>query len=176
MSPGMYRVCALFAGVVAWLPASPSWAGEGQPPAPRKHFHQSATYPYVFRPEPYLTTTGPVPMRFRAAGPECGQRQAPGLTEAAKGKEKPALEPPAPVVPEAPTPAYPPPQPVAPAEGEGHGGDGVDFNKGPDEVLEFFRNHDGQAGKRIYLFDPIFQPVRPNDLPSKSKATYTQSP
>jgi hypothetical protein len=95
------------------------------------------------------------------------------LSEAAKGKEKPAAPEPVPATPPPPLPAYPPPEAVKPEASQK--GEGVDFNKPPEEVLEFFRNHDGQAGRRIYLFDPIFQPVRPNEFP-KSKATYHQTP
>ena len=48
-----------------------------------------------------------------------------------------------------------------------------DFTKVPDEVLDFFKNTEGRPVRRAYLFDPIFQPVMPNDLP-KSKATSQQ--
>jgi hypothetical protein len=48
-----------------------------------------------------------------------------------------------------------------------------DFSKLPDEVLEYFKNTEGRPLRRDYLFDPIFQPALPNDLP-KSKAIYQQ--
>ena len=48
-----------------------------------------------------------------------------------------------------------------------------DFSKVPDEVLDFFKNTEGRPIRRAYLFDPIFQPVTPDELP-KSKATSQQ--
>jgi hypothetical protein len=153
---------------------------------PRKQFRQSSTYPFIFRPECYLATTGPVPMRFAAPGPDCHARKAPKLTLAAKGapKEEPAApvekapEPPPPPPPPAPDlsapvpfgPAFPAPTDAQPPESSSH-----DFSKVPDEVLEYFKNTEGRPLRRDYLFDPIFQPALPNDLP-KSKATYRVQP
>jgi hypothetical protein len=153
---------------------------------PRKHFRQSSTYPFVFRPECYLATTGPVPLRFAAAGPGCHDRKAPSLTPAAKGvpKEEPAApveksgETPAPAPASAPDlsapaaldPAFPAPTDAQPPKASTH-----DFSKVPDEVLEYFKNTEGRPLRRDYLFDPIFQPALPNDLP-KSKATYRVQP
>lgn len=150
---------------------------------PRKQFRQSSTYPFIFRPECYLANRGPAPLRFAAAGPECHERRAPALTQAAKGvvEEKPALpvEPPAPApapapaapdlaapIPLGPEPAFPAPTDAQPPKTGTH-----DFSKVPDEVLEYFKNTEGRPLRRDYLFDPIFMPALPNDLP-KSKATY----
>lgn len=150
----------------------------------RKEFKQSTTYPYVFRPVCYLATSGPVPMRFAVNPPECGDRRAPLLTGAAKSNPKPELslaldapipglaaEPapaPAPVVPQpAPSaaPAFPPPAnapaPKPPA---------VDFSQFPADLVEAFKKGREAGDSRNYLFDPIFQPALPDDLP-KSKAT-----
>jgi hypothetical protein len=153
---------------------------------PRKQFRQSSTYPFVFRPECYLATAGPVPLRFAAAAPECHDRKAPALTPMAKGipKEEPATavekSPAAPVPPPAAAPdlsapaaldpAFPAPTDAQPPKTSTH-----DFSKVPDEVLEFFKNTEGRPLRRDYLFDPIFQPALPNDLP-KSKATYRVQP
>ena len=100
--------------------------------------------------------------------PACDQRTAPPLpgppkkAEPVAGKDADGA---------ANVPALNAPQPSAnPAPEES-----IDFGRVPNEVLEFFRSHDGQATKRIYLFDPIFQPARANDLP-KSKASYTHTP
>lgn len=146
---------------------------------PRKQFRQSPTYPFIFRPECYLATSGPVPLRFGAPAPECHARRAPALTPAAKGlpKEEPA----APVEKEAaPTtpppdlaPPAPPPDPAfpAPIDAQAPKPGTHDFSKVPDEVLEYFKNTEGRPLRRDYLFDPIFLPALPNDLP-KSKATY----
>jgi hypothetical protein len=158
--------------------ATSSHAGGDGSAAPRKQFRQSSTYPFVFRPECYLANAGPVPLRFAAAQPECHQRKAPALTPAAKGivKEEtptPADKPaapvdPSPLLPTAPEPAFPAPMDAQPPKTNAH-----DFSKVPDEVLEYFKNTEGRPLRRDYLFDPIFQPALPNDLP-KSKATYQQ--
>jgi len=159
------------------LPAAAAWAG-GDDVAPRKSFRQSSTYPFVFRPESYLATGGPVPMRFGPPPPPCHERRAPSLTPAAQGvpREEPAIPvektPPAPepepVEPEpaTPEPLFPPPTDAPAPQPGAH-----DFSKVPDEVLEYFKNAEGRPLRRDYLFDPIFQPALPNDLP-KSKATY----
>jgi hypothetical protein len=104
------------------------------------------------------------------------------LTAAAKGLPKeepaapaeksPAAPTPAPEVAPAPAtavdPAFPAPTDAQPPKPSTH-----DFSKVPDEVLEYFKNTEGRPLRRDYLFDPIFQPALPNDLP-KSKATYRQ--
>ena len=167
--------------LAAALAGAPARAGDAVAEPARKQFRQSSTYPYVFQPDCYLATKGPVPLRFSVAAPGCSQRSAPPLIEAAKGKEKAAAAAPAPAPATGtevisttahPDAAY---QPPVEKHEEEQPADAVDFKRAPEEVLEFFRNNDGKAGKRIYLFDPIFQPVLPNDLP-KSKATYTQKP
>ncbi len=163
------------------LSAIPAMAG-GDDLTPRKTFRQGTTYPFIFRPECYLPTFGPVPLRFAMPAPECHARRAPALTPAAKGlpKEEPAAPvetttpPPAPVpdlglgAPSALDPAFPAPVDAQPPKPSNH-----DFSKVPDEVLEYFKNTEGRPLRRDYLFDPIFQPALPNDLP-KSKATYRQ--
>lgn len=142
----------------------------------RKQFKESTAYPFVFRPDCYLPATGPVPMRFAKNPPLCAQRSAPPLLGAAKGGLKPEQAPPAKPVLEAALPnpqsgvkpTFPPPEnaPAAPPET-------TNFAKVPDEVLDFFKNTEGRPVRRNYLFDPIFQPAVPNDLP-KSKATYRE--
>jgi hypothetical protein len=62
-------------------------------------------------------------------------------------------------------PAFPPPTnapaPKPPA---------VDFSQFPAELVEAFKKGREAGDTRNYLFDPIFQPALPDDLP-KSKAT-----
>ena len=153
----------------------------------RQEFKQSQTYPYVFRPVCYLATSGPVPLRFAVSPPDCGDRHAPKLPAAAKNTPKPEVaaalptNPPIPgvaqenvIVTSAPTPpstnspAFPPPTnapaPKPPA---------VDFSQFPVELVEAFKKGRESAEARNYLFDPIFQPALPDDLP-QSKATYKQ--
>ena len=145
-------------------------AQAGDDVVPRRAFRESRTYPYVFQPEGYLATSGPVPMRFEQAPPKFSKRLAPPLPPAAKAPEKPILpliepkvEPPGKTSKggkkeELPLPELEP-----------------DLGKVPEEVLGFFREKEANPGKRIYLFDPIFQPARPHELP-KSKATSLQKP
>ena len=71
-------------------------------------------------------------------------------------------------LPATPEPAFPAPTDAQPPKTSTH-----DFSKVPDEVLEYFKNTEGRPLRRDYLFDPIFQPALPNDLP-KSKAIYQQ--
>lgn len=156
----------------------------GGDPVERKEFKQSQSYPYVFRPVCYLATSGPVPLRFAVNPPDCGDRRAPKLPPAAKNTPKPEVaattdlpipgiptEPaPAPVpAPAPPTtstpPAYPPPT-NAPAPKPS----AVDFSQFPAELVEAFKKGREAGEARNYLFDPIFQPALPDDLP-KSKAT-----
>jgi len=147
----------------------------------RQEFKQSTTYPYVFRPICYLATSGPLALRFSVSPPECGDRRAPALPPAAKNTPKPE-PPPAPVTPppvepkpaaitmssgEA-APAYPPPT-NAPAPKPAT----VDFAQFPAELVEAFKRGRDSVEARNYLFDPIFQPALPQDLPT-SKATYRQ--
>ena len=163
-------------------------AGDGT--VERREFKQSQTYPYVFRPVCYLATSGPVPMRFSVSPPECGERSAPKLRPAARNTPKPEVpatieapipglaepEPPPPQPPPPPAapttstnpPAYPPPT-NAPAPKP----PSVDFSQFPAELVEAFKKGRESADSRNYLFDPIFLPAVPNDLPT-SKATSTQ--
>jgi hypothetical protein len=159
----------------------------GESTVERREFKQSPTYPYVFRPTCYLATSGPVPLRFAVNPPECGDRRAPNLPPAAKNTPKPELsaEPAAPIPglasapapAPAPTPApattsnppaFPPPTnapaPKPPA---------VDFSQFPAELVEAFKKGRESSDTRNYLFDPIFQPALPDDLP-KSTAQLRQ--
>ena len=162
----------LSVALAAVLPAAR--AGDGA--AERREFHQSGKYPFVFRADSYLASTGPVPMRIAPAAPRCPERNAPPLTGPAKGADKQnsaatkaaADAAAANETAAAPVPAHPAPlnaaQPTPPE---------IDFSRVPDEVLDFFKNTEGRPVRRGYLFDPIFQPATPNELP-KSKATYQQ--
>ena len=146
-------------------------ARAGDPVVVRKQFKESAAYPFVFKPESYLTGRGPLPMRFASAGPSCEARRPPAPPIVAKGEAttEPSVSP-------AKPPAEPQPEPVpastAPVDATPKR-ERPDFSKVPDEVLDFFKNTEGRPVRRAYLFDPIFQPVTPDDLP-KSKATSQQ--
>ncbi len=154
--------------------APPSWGGDTAPA--RTQFHESKSYPFVFRAESYLAATEPVPMRFAPAAPHCPERNAPPLFGAARGVEKPDPAEAAKALAEAaaakaaaaPEPAHP-----APVNGPHAQRDDIDFARVPDDVLDFFKNTEGRPVRRAYLFDPIFQPAIPNELP-KSKATHQQ--
>ena len=143
----------------------------GEPVLPRQQFKESPNYPFIFKADGYLASRGPLPMRFASAGPKCEQRQPPAPPLIAK-KETPSDAP----VPDAGAPVEPAPKQEAatnvtvesPSKREQ-----PDFSKVPDEVLDFFKNTEGRPVRRAYLFDPIFQPVTPDDLP-KSKATSVQ--
>lgn len=160
-------------------------ASAGETVVERKEFKQSQTYPYVFRPVCYLSTSGPVPLRFAVNAPDCGDRRPPKLTAAAKNNPKPAitansdapipglaqeaaLSPALPQPALSTPPAYPPPTnapaPKPPA---------VDFSQFPAELVEAFKKGRETVDTRNYLFDPIFQPALPDDLP-KSKATFKE--
>ena len=153
--PAVCRLAAILLAAAA--------AHAGDDAAPRRTFRESRTYPYVFRSEGYLAASGPVPMRFEQAPPKFSKRLAPPLPPGAKSPEKPA-----------PPPVEPPAKPEKNKRDELPLPE-PDMGKVPDEVLGFFRDKDAHPGKRIYLFDPIFQPARPNEL-SKSKATYIKKP
>ncbi len=154
----------------------------GETMVERKEFKQSQTYPYVFRPVCYLATSGPVPLRFSVNAPDCGDRHPPKLPAAAKKTPKPevasnsdspipgiASEPTPPPIPPPPAtatpPAFPPPT-NAPAPKP----TAVDFSQFPADLVEAFKKGRETGDTRNYLFDPIFQPALPDDLP-KSKAT-----
>ena len=146
----------------------------GEPVVSRQQFKESVTYPFIFKPEGYLASKGPLPMRFASAPPKCEQRQPPAPPVLVK-KETPTDATDAFV---AETKATSEPQP--PPAGAGNTTVEVstkreqpDFSKVPDEVLDFFKNTEGRPVRRAYLFDSIFQPVTPDDLP-KSKATSVQ--
>jgi hypothetical protein len=156
-------------------------ARAGESTIERKEFKQSQSYPYVFRPVCYLATSGPVPLRFSVSPPECGDRHPPKLPDKARHTPKPEAPstPPPPTAPEAaptpvpptptasstPAPTYPPPT-NAPAPKPPT----VDFSQFPAELVEAFKKGRESADTRNYLFDPIFVPAVPDDLP-KSKAT-----
>ena len=141
----------------------------GEEVVPRKQFKQSTSYPFVFRPECYLATAGPGSMRFDAAPPHCPDRTGPPLTAIAKADFKADASPKAELVAALVSAEPQPPSNsiVITPRSE------VDLTRMPDEVLDFFKSTDGRPIARNYLFDPIFQPAPPNDLP-KSKATYKQ--
>jgi hypothetical protein len=157
-------------------------AHAGETMVERKEFKQSQSYPYVFRPACYLTTSGPVPLRFAVNPPECGDRRAPKLTAAAKSNPKPeiavALDAPSPGLAKEPIPAAIPPQPVSstppafppPTNAPAPKPPAVDFSQFPADLVEAFKKGREAGDTRNYLFDPIFQPALPDDLP-KSKAT-----
>lgn len=144
----------------------------GDPVVARQEFKESLTYPFIFKAEGYLASKGPLPMRFGNVGPGCEQRQPP--PPPVISKKEPA--------PDAPTPdEKPPTAPAGPAESTTDTTtleapakrEQPDFSKVPDEVLNFFKNTEGRPVRRAYLFDPIFQPVTPDELP-KSKAISVQ--
>lgn len=156
------------------VPAALPVARAGDTAGPRKEFHQSSTYPFVFRADSYLSSTGPAPMRFAPAVPSCAQRTPPPLTEAAKPAARPdpaaATKTPAET---SETGAATTTARVPPTNTPQPPRDDIDFARVPDEVLDFFKNTEGRPVRRAYLFDPIFQPALPNELP-KSKAIYQQ--
>ena len=137
----------------------------------RQQFKESVTYPFIFKAEGYLASKGPLPMRFGSALPKCEQRQPPAPPVIAKKEtsaETPAVD------------SKVNAEPQATPEGAGNitveassKKEQPDFSKVPDEVLDFFKNTEGRPVRRAYLFDPIFQPVTPDDQP-KSKATSVQ--
>ena len=148
--------------------AGPARAGDSV--APRQQFKESVTYPFVFKADGYLASKGPLPMRFGNAAPPCERRQPPAPPVIAK-KEPPAETP----LSETKSPAETHPQEAAPAitVEAASKREQPDFAKVPDEVLDFFKNTEGRPVRRAYLFDPIFQPVMPDELP-KSKAISVQ--
>ena len=146
-------------------------ARAGDPVVPRKQFKESVSYPFVFKPESYLAGRGPLPLRFASAGPSCEARRPPAPPVIAKSEA--ATEPSATSAkPSADTQPEPAPVPAAQSEAPPKR-EPPDFSKVPDEVLDFFKNTEGRPIRRAYLFDPIFQPVTPDELP-KSKATSQQ--
>ena len=140
-------------------------AGDDEVQAPRRTFRESQTYPFIFRPEGYLASSGPVPMRIEQGPPPFSKRLAPPLPPAAKGADRPVP----------PTPPAESKEPAKAGKKEELPLPEPDLGRVPDEVLGFFRDKEAHPGRRMYLFDPIFQPARPNELP-RSKATYTTKP
>lgn len=140
---------------------------------PRKTFRESSTYPYIFRPEGYLATDGPVPMRIDQRPAAFLKRTAPPLPVAAKGMDKP--------IPGLVEPREELPEAAPEKETRGHGKKDElplpepDLGKIPEAVMRFFRDKDPQRDTRPYLFDPIFLPAPPNEL-SRSKASSIQKP
>lgn len=143
----------------------------GDPVVTRQQFKESVTYPFIFKAEGYLASKGPLPMRFGNALPKCEQRQPPAPPVIAK-KDAPAE---ASAVESKGTGELPAPEETATTITMKAASkmEQPDFSKVPDEVLDFFKNTEGRPVRRAYLFDPIFQPVTPDDLP-KSKATSVQ--
>lgn len=144
-------------------------ARAGDPVVPRRQFRETPAYPFIFKADSYLAGRGPLPMRFAAAGPSCESRKppvAPSLVKSEASAEPKATD----AKPSTEQPAEPAPSAVVETTARR---ERPDFTKVPDEVLDFFKNTEGRPVRRAYLFDPIFQPVMPNDLP-KSKATSQQ--
>ncbi|MEQ1854679.1 MAG: hypothetical protein ABMA01_24185 [Chthoniobacteraceae bacterium] len=152
-------------------------ATAGETVVPRRTFRESGTYPRIFRPEGYLATGGPIPMRIEQKPAAFSKRLAPPLPAAAKGTEKPV--PPKPAAQEEPPDAAPENETHTVGKKDELPLPQPDLGRTPDAVLGFFRDKDGgnnpQRGTRLFLFDPIFQPARPSELP-RSKATYIQKP
>ena len=164
----MRSVFAIFIGIALGSAGS---LRAGDPVVPRQQFKESVTYPFIFKAEGYLAGKAPLPLRFGSAPPKCEQRQPPAPPVLAKKD--------APVEPSAAEPkaaGEPPQNPEPAAAGTMESAskkEQPDFSKVPDEVLDFFKNTEGRPVRRAYLFDSIFQPVTPDDLP-KSKATSVQ--
>jgi hypothetical protein len=127
---------------------------------PRKEFRESGEYPYVFRPVGYLATVGPAPMRLGPPMPVCSERTPPRLIEPKRPSvtlqsTKPPQQPPGPTY-SSGGGAYPP------GGGPGAMGQGgVDFNRPPDEVMEFFQPQALTDQQRRLLLDPSFIPAPP---------------
>lgn len=126
---------------------------------PRKEFRESGEYPYIFRPVGYLATVGPAPMRLGPPMPVCSERTPPRLIEPKRPSvtlqsTAPPRQPPGPTY--SSGGAYPP------GGGAGPGGQGgVDFNRPPDEVMEFFQPQALTDQQRRLLLDPSFIPAPP---------------
>lgn len=169
--------------------------GDGSSAPNRKMFRQSATFPHVFEAVSYLENGGPVPLRFGAPIVDCSQRTPPALTLAkktddkaeqkidtaavAQTAEKPEVvtteaksHVPATAEPNQEQPAAYPPPVSGPAA---LSPENPDFNRAPDEVLEFYKNPYNTPHSNQHLFDPIFEPAAVHTAPP-SKATYRQRP
>lgn len=207
LAPAYYLAVARSLGILAALFHTSTLLAGGEGAQARKEFKQSPTYPYTFVPVCYLEDGGPQPMRFGLAVVDCGRHNAPPLTPAAAGTEKAVIAaalvptpnpplaqqgtgeavttdpttieagaPPPLVTPPliTPLPAYPPGnfRPVLP-DGE------LDFNKQPNEVMEFFKDPYNVPGNRGRYIDPVFEPAyNPSDNPihtgPTSRATYRE--
>jgi len=130
---------------------------------PRKEFRESGEYPYIFRPVGYLATVGPAPMRLGPPMPVCSERTPPRLIEPKRASvtlqsTRPPQQPPGPTY-SSGSGAYPP---GGWSGGAGAGGQGgVDFNRPPDEVMEFFQPQALTDQQRRLLLDPSFIPAPP---------------
>jgi hypothetical protein len=127
---------------------------------PRKEFRESGEYPYIFRPVGYLATVGPAPMRLGPPLPVCSERTPPRLIEPKRPSvtlqsTKPPQQPPGPTY-SSGGGAYPPG-----GGPSGSGAGGVDFNRPPDEVMEFFQPQALTDQQRRLLLDPSFIPAPP---------------
>jgi hypothetical protein len=173
------------------------------PIPPRKEYHLSLVYPFVFRPEGYLVADKPVGMRYGAPAIDLSDRIAPPLPVAAEGlddlkKEKEAEKaalaamasptptpddtPVPPITASAEPPAYPVPQNAPTPVPKGS----ADFSQAPDEVQGYFRNQYNFVPDTHRFFDPIFEPaeappqspVVPNtaQFGPHSTATFNQTP
>jgi len=177
MSPRMNRQIVIKSLIAVFLSGAVG-AYAGEEVLPRRTFRESTTYPHIFRaeiysterPAGYLASSGPVPMRIEQKPAAFSKRLAPPLPEAAKGVEKPL-----PPLSEAKAEAAPERDTRVRGKKEELPLPEPDVGKVPEDVMRFFREKDGQQGTRPYLFDPIFQTARPNELP-KSKATYIKKP
>ena len=143
----------------------------GEPVVARQQFKEAVTYPFIFKADGYLAGQGPLPLRFASAGPKCEQRQPPAPPLLAK-TEPPANASAADAKAPAGSSVAQEAAPAVTVESSSKR-EQPDFSKVPDEVLDFFKNTEGRPVRRAYLFDSIFQPVTPDDLP-KSKATSVQ--
>ena len=68
-----------------------------------------------------------------------------------------------------PLPAYPPQTGTIAALPQ----EAADFEKAPDEVLEYYKNPYNAPHPHVHLFDPIFEPAVVHKAPP-GKATYRQ--
>lgn len=126
----------------------------------RKEFRESGEYPYIFRPVGYLATVGPAPMRLGPPMPVCSERTPPRLIEPKRPSvtlqsTRPPQQPPGPTY--SSGGAYPPGGGPGASAGQG----GVDFNRPPDEVMEFFQPQALTEQQRRLLLDPSFIPAPP---------------
>ena len=136
---------------------------------PRKEFKESGEYPYIFRPVGYLATVGPAPMRLGPPAPMCSERTPPRLIEPKRPSvtlqsTKPPQQPPGPTyssggVGALYAPGGGPANGAVNAAGAGQGT--VDFNRPPDEVMEFFQPQALNDQQRRLLLDPSFIPAPP---------------